>query len=272
VQNNFYAKLLPGSIKHRIVEEYTKAARRLILFDYDGTLVPLMRRPHLAKPGSDVTQLLKNLSEDERNTCVLVSGRERETMEQWFGDLSLNLVAGHGIWIREVGEDWKMPSRHTNEWKPTMLPILEMYADRLPGSFVEEKEYSIAWHYRLADPEQGQQLVGEMMDHLVSFTANIDIQVLRGHKVIEVRNANANKGSAGMHWISRGNYDFILALGDDWTDEDLFMVLPESAYSIRVGIANTHARYNLRDVGEVIRLLGELGKSSRVSSRILERR
>ena len=262
VQHRFYAKLLPGHTRQRMIDEYRTSERRLLLLDYDGTLVPFARRPQLARPTSEVIGLLENLSSDFRNTCVLVSGRDRITLQQWFGDLPLHLVAEHGIWTKEVNAEWKMLNQYSNEWEPRIHSILELYADRLPGSFVEMKEYSIAFHYRSSDPEQGQLLVGELMDYLVNFTANMDIQVLRGHKVIEVRNAGVNKGMAALHWSGNDSHEFILALGDDWTDEDLFMVLPDSAYTIRVGIANTHARFNLRDPGEVIRLLGQLAGST----------
>ena len=258
VQRRFYAKLLPAHTRMRMIDEYRKADRRLIFLDYDGTLVPFARRPPLARPTPEVTRLLQDLSADPRNTCVLVSGRDRLTLHQWFGDLSLHLVAEHGIWSKRPNEDWKMQSQYSNEWEPRIHSILELYADRLPGSFVEEKEYSIAFHYRSADPEQGQLLVGELMDYLVNFTASMDIQVLSGHKVVEVRNAGVNKGVAALQWSGQADYDFILALGDDWTDEDLFAVLPDSAYTIRVGIANTHARFNVRDPGEVLRLLRQL--------------
>jgi len=257
IQNNFYAKLLSPAVKKEIVDAYAESSRRLILLDYDGTLVPLMRRPHLAKPGPQILRLLRKLSADFRNTCILISGRDRNTLQQWFGEIPMTLVAEHGVWVRDVNEDWKMLRQYSNEWKPDLSPILQQYADRLPGSFVEEKEYSLAWHYRTADPDQVQLLVGEMMDHLVSFTANLDIQVFRGHKLIEVRSSGANKGGAALHWVSRGDYDFMLAIGDDWTDEDMFAALPQSSYSLRVGITNTHARFNLRTPAEVVQLLEE---------------
>jgi len=103
---------------------------------------------------------------------------------------------------------------------------------------------------------------GELMDHLVSYTANIDIQIMRGHKVIEVRTAGVSKGTAGQHFLARETFDFILSIGDDWTDEDLFGVMPEWAYSIKVGVANTRARYNLRNPREVLKLLDVLTKAS----------
>jgi trehalose 6-phosphate synthase/phosphatase len=148
----------------------------------------------------------------------------------------------------------------TADWKQRLRPILELYADRLPGAMVEEKEFSLVWHYRGADPEQSQILVGELKDHLVSFTANIDLQVLQGSKVVEIRNSGINKGVAALEWLGRTQYDFVLAAGDDWTDEDLFAVLPDSAWSLKVGIASTRARYNLRDTKELHRLLEALLK------------
>ncbi|MDM7912235.1 MAG: trehalose-phosphatase, partial [Methanotrichaceae archaeon] len=170
----------------------------------------------------------------------------------------ISLVAEHGVWIREIGEDWKMLKPLSNEWKQKILPLLEMYTDRLSGSFVEEKEYSLAWHYRMADPEMASIVAKELVDDLVNFTANIDVQVLQGNKVVEVRNAGLNKGDAGMYCRSRGDYDFILAVGDDWTDEDLFKVLPETAYSIRIGMTQSYARFNLHNCSEVIELVREL--------------
>ena len=150
----------------------------------------------------------------------------------------------------------------SNDWKPQILPILEMYSDRLPGSFVEEKEFSCIWHYRKADPELASLRAKELLDDLVHFTANIDVQGLPGNRVVEVRNAGINKGTAGTHFISKNAFDFILAVGDDGTDEDLFKVVPETAYSIRVGMTQSYARFNLPDSRDVLGLLEDLGKSS----------
>ncbi len=190
-----------------------------------------------------------------------ISGRDHGTLNEWFGRLDATLVAEHGSWIRERGSVWRMFRQQTREWKSQILPILQLYADRLPGAMVEEKDYAVAWHYRLADPEHAQRLASELFDHLVSFTANIEIQVLRGHKVIEVKPAGITKGTAAQYLIEREKPDFILSIGDDATDEDLFNVLPPWAYSIRVGIANTRARFNLKNTREVLRLLDMLAKS-----------
>ena len=85
--------------------------------------------------------------------------------------------------------------------------------------------------------------------------AKTDLQVIQGSKVVEIRHAGVDKGSAALQWLAKNDYDFILAVGDDATDEDLFRAMPASAVTLRVGIAGTDARYNLRNSAEVIGLL-----------------
>ena len=264
VQQRFNAKLFTSSVGQQIAEGFSQANRRLIFVDYDGTLVPLMRRPHMAVPTQPVLDLPKTLSSDPRTTTVLISGRDRATLEQWFGKLPMGMVAEHGMWLRKHGGDWQILGQYNMDWKGHLVPILQQYADRLPGAFVEEKEYSLVWHYRAADPDQARPLAAELTDHLVHFTANIDVQVLQGNKVVEIRNAGVNKGKAALHWVSQENYDYILAIGDDWTDEDLFAALPESAVTIRVGVTNTRAQLNARDSTDVIQLLQSLTHSKTV--------
>jgi trehalose 6-phosphate synthase/phosphatase len=258
VQQRYKAKALSPATKRRIAERFVGAPRRIILLDYDGTLVSFARRPSLAAPPSHVIHLLRALASQPQTTVVLISGRDRGSLSAWFGDLPLNLVAEHGAWLREQGGEWDLLQQHTVDWKPSLLPILQQYADRLPGAFVEEKEHSLVWHYRGADPEQARPLAAELADHLTHFTANINIQVLQGSKVVEVRNAGVNKGNAALRWLSAREYDFIMAIGDDWTDEDLFAALPESALTVRVGPANTRAQFNVAGPAEALELLQTL--------------
>ena len=138
--------------------------------------------------------------------------------------------------------------------------------DRLPGALLEEKEFSLAWHYRRADPEQASLRAKELLDDLAGYTRNIDVQVFEGNKVIEVRNSGVNKGIAAMEWLAGRTPDFILGIGDDWTDEDLFRALPPTAFSVRVGVANTAARYYLVNHTAVRRMLRELSEGPRDKS------
>jgi trehalose 6-phosphate synthase/phosphatase len=192
-----------------------------------------------------------------------VSGRPRRDLEEWFGRLPVSLVAEHGVWLRPREGEWRMLKTITTEWKERVRPILQVYVDRLPGALLEEKEFSLAWHYRGADPELASRRARELLDALAGFTRNIDVQVLEGNKVLEVRNTGVSKGSAATEWLGGLGADFILAIGDDWTDEDLFRALPPTAYSVRVGLANTAARYYLSNHTVVRRVLRELNQVSR---------
>ena len=122
----------------------------------------------------------------------------------------------------------------------------------------EEKEFSLVWHYRKVDPEFGLVRVRELKDALLHLTANLSLEVSEGNKVIEIKNAGINKGRAVLRWITKKNWDFILAIGDDWTDEDMFAVLPESAYSIKVGLSPSQAKFNVNSWIDVRSLLEEL--------------
>jgi trehalose 6-phosphate synthase/phosphatase len=255
-QRKFNAKLLPSAARKDLVTRFSQSERRIILLDYDGTIVPFAREPRLARPDAELTRLVQNLCEVAE--IVLITGRDKKTVDRWFPFREANLVAEHGVWLRIRDEDWKMLKPLNVMWKESLLPIMELFADRLPGSFVEEKEYSLAFHYRQTDPELASIRVKEMTDTLVHYTANMDLVVLQGSKVLELRNGGVDKGAAGLHFISNTPYDFILAIGDDWTDEDLFRVLPEGAYSLKVGSTASHAAYNIRDHSHVRKLLKEL--------------
>jgi trehalose 6-phosphate synthase/phosphatase len=270
VQNRIESKLLSPAAAAEIIDRYRTSSRRLFFLDYDGTLTPLVRHPGLAGPDPARRELLRSLAADRKNTVVIASGRERQTVDEWFGDLPLGLVAEHGAWLKLSDQSWRRGKAAANEWKRELLPILEIYADRLPGALVEEKEDSVAWHYRMADPEQAGICSRELVDHLLSLTAKTDLQVVQGNKVVEIRHAGLNKGAAALTWIEQEEYDFILGIGDDATDEDFFKALPASAFSIRVGMTATHAQYNIRSSGEVIDLLRACATLSAAKSNLTQ--
>ena len=130
--------------------------------------------------------------------------------------------------------------------------------DSTPGSFVEEKDYSLVWHFRKSDPELASLRARELKEALLHFTSNLGLGVLEGNKVIEIKNAGINKGNAALKWISRENFDFIMAAGDDQTDEDIFQVLPEKAYSIKIGITPSMAHFHVESVNKFRSLLKKM--------------
>jgi trehalose 6-phosphate synthase/phosphatase len=268
IQTPLESKLLSIDGTREILDQYRSSERRLLFLDYDGTLTPLVRHPAMAKPDRKVRELLRTLAAQPKNNVVIASGRERQTLQEWFGSLPLGLVAEHGAWIKFAGQDWQHPKPFNTDWKRDLLPILEIYADRLPGAFVEEKEDAVAWHFRMADPEQAELRAPELVDHMTHLTAKTDLQVVLGSKVVEIRRAGVDKGTAALNWLNDSDYDFIIGIGDDTTDEDLFKNMPASALTIRVGIAPTLARYAVSSSAEVIELLGVLTREAHLAGRL----
>ena len=260
LQEELCVKKLAPKIRKKLIDDYFKSNKRLILLDYDGTLVPLVERPEKAKPDVELLKILSQLSREPRNEIIIISGRDKETLNRWFKNLNIGLIAEHGVWIKEKGKDWEMIGPLKNNWKDQIKPILELYVDRTPGAFIEEKGFSLAWHYRKADPDLAEVRARELKDALLHLTANLRLEVLEGSKVIEVKDAGINKGRAALKWLQREEWDFILAIGDDRTDEELFAILPSSAYSIKVGLVASQARFNVgseRDVRILLKRMGE---------------
>ena len=133
--------------------------------------------------------------------------------------------------------------------------------NRWASDFIEEKDYSVAWHYRAANPDLGSMRAKELIANLVDFTANINVQVMHNNKVVEVRNIGLNKGVVSQNLVSKKGPDFIMAIGDDLTDEDIFKVMPEHAYTIKVGMTNSFSKFNLRNQSDVLQLLKQIAES-----------
>ena len=219
--------------------------------------MPFNERPEKVKPDRELKDLLGSLSRNIGNQIVVISGRDRKTLDKWVSNISNGLVAEHGVWIKEKNS-WETLETLSDEWKVEIRPILEVFVDRTPGSFIEEKDFSLVWHFRKVDPALAIVRLGELKDVLLHITANLNVGVLEGNKVVEVKDTGINKGKATMSWLAKAKWDFILSIGDDWTDEDIFEVLPEWAYSVKVGFGPTKARFNLPSYREVRKLLKDL--------------
>ena len=256
-------KMLTEAKADLLTRQFAMTTRRALIFDYDGTLVPLAKTPEQALPNELVMHLLRCLAADQRNDITIVSGRPREFLQQHFGDLRLNLVAEHGAWMKRRGGIWRKRVFPDNAWKQRIAPLLEYYVERLPASFLEEKECSIAWHYRLSDAESADFMAQELKFELSNLLAQTNMEVLEGNKVVEVRAKAANKGAAVLAVLDEGNYDMILAAGDDWTDEDMFQALPDHAMTIRIGVRHTAANYLLDEQKDLIVLLEKLLQADR---------
>ncbi len=239
--------------------KFCSANKRLVFLDYDGTLVGFSGDPDSVKPGPRVIAVLQRLASVPNTEIVVVSGRKRQTLEEWVGHCDVSIVAEHGAVIRRLDKIWHESPPPQNRWKDELRPILETYVDRLPGSFIEEKQYCLVWHFRNSDPELGPLRAQELVDSLMAFTGNqTTVQVLPGNKVVELRDPNHNKGVVAAHIALDSSSDFVMAVGDDVTDEDMFRSLPEGTLTIKVGRPPTAAGYRLTSHNDVLTLLEEL--------------
>ena len=250
------ARRLSVDLTNTLLEKFREARSRILFLDYDGTLAGFTNDPQDAKPDKALMELLDRLNAQARTDVFLISGRDKDTFTRWFKDKDYAMIVEHGVWISEGGQPFSMLENVKNDWMGKIRPVLESFVDRTPGSFIEDKNYSLAWHYRNTDPDFGQKRTMELNTVLTSLIANDDLSVMNGNKVVEIKSSNVNKGRAAMRMIARKEYDFIFAIGDDWTDEFMFQELPKEAVTVKVGRMKTQARYYLDGPGAVRQLLG----------------
>lgn len=252
-------KVSDGLIK-KIAKSFSKSEKRALFLDYDGTLQQFFDIPTDAKPDKELLELLELINTDAKTDLILISGRDKNTLNEWFGDKGFSLIAEHGVWKKERDGEWKERTQSHSNWKESIRPVLESYVDRTPGSLIEEKSHGLVWHYRRSDIELGALRALELTTDLTNLIFNQELEILEGSKVIEVKVAGINKGSAAIDYIQSTSYDFILAIGDDWTDEYLFKELPDDSVTIKVGTDRSEAKYYVDNFREVRGFLNKLLK------------
>lgn len=257
LQASMYARRVNADIERRITQQYGEARSRLILLDYDGTLVGFQNNILQATPDQELMDILERLTANPANKVVLISGRNYTSLEEWFGHLNLDMIAEHGAWMRS-SEGWKNLPGLTDSWKKDIMPVLETYTDRTPGTFIEEKSFSLVWHFRRAEAGVGELRASELLTNLQYLIQDKRLQLLKGNKVIEVKSIEINKGIAALSWIGERQHDFVMAIGDDHTDEDLFKALEPGSVTIKVGSNVSAARFYVDNFRSVRRLLALL--------------
>ena len=249
-------KCLSKSTVNTIKQSYRQAKERLILLDYDGTLAPICNKPEEAKPTNELIAILRQLADDPSNKVVVNSGRDHDTLEKWLGNLHISLAAEHGAYYKENGE-W-INKVHQNEWSSGLLSILKLFVEKTPHSHLEIKDTALAWHYRECDAWLGSLRAQQLTHALISICLKQKLEIIQGNKVIEIKSPDYNKGSEVARQLQHGNYDFIIAMGDDTTDNDMFEALPQKAFTIKVGNVSETARYNIPEQKDVLPFLQTL--------------
>lgn len=242
-----------------IRNKYHKATKRLIVLDYDGTLVPLVKDPKLSVPGSNLLNVLEKLSNITGNKIVINSGRDPETLDKWFGHLNVFLAAEHGAFYKEDGI-WHENVREKLNIDQEVTDILEYITEKTPGSHIEIKKTAIVWHYRSCDRWLAELREKQLIDALMVPCSRKNLQIMKGNKVVEIKDPGINKGKEVLRLLKNQDYGFILAMGDDITDEDMFHSLPDSAITVKVGSYSDLARYSLKSPAESVSFLYNLSE------------
>lgn len=255
-QESMKINLLKEENIQRMTTDFAGANKRCILLDYDGTLSPLQKMPSMAAPTGELIELLAQLSRDQKSEVVIISGRDANTLEHWLGKLPVSLVAEHGAAIKLRSEEWREQASMASEWKEKIRPLMQLFVNRCAGSFIEEKKSTLAWHYRNTHPDLGFSRSRELRNSLLQLTGNTPLQVIDGNKVLEVRLIGVDKGTTALNMIKSINPDFVLCIGDDTTDEDMFRSVAEvNGYTVKVGRGNTAADYTILSQKEVFPFL-----------------
>ncbi|MFC4874991.1 bifunctional alpha,alpha-trehalose-phosphate synthase (UDP-forming)/trehalose-phosphatase [Negadavirga shengliensis] len=257
-QKELISRTLDENLMEELAEAFRKAKKPIVFLDYDGTLVGFKNRPQDAFPDDELNSLIAALS--KKCQLVIISGRDKETLGKWFENQDVDIIAEHGVWLkkRDHEEDWILYADVDDSWKEDIRQVMDYYVLRTPGAFIEEKHHSLVWHYRKVESGLGDLRMRELFSHLKYMARGHNLQVLEGNMVLEIKRPDINKGRAAMAMMRGEDHDFILALGDDWTDEDTFKAMPKNAYTIRVGYAYTQANYNIKNAKEVRVLLSKL--------------
>lgn len=236
-----------------LVSAYKMANSKLLMLDYDGVLAPIVDRPEQAMPAPEVLKVLQQLAAQTGVKIVIISGRDRKTLEGWLGMLPVDMSAEHGHFYKESGA-WRAALEADMTWRADVEAVMQQLVSDFPGSHIELKQASLVWHYRQVRVPIDAAAVRQRLEQAARGRA----VCMPGKRVMDVRAPGTDKGQAARHWYERGSWDFVLCIGDDVTDEAMFTALPESAWTIKVGSGQTSARLRFEHQVEVVALLNHL--------------
>uniref|UniRef100_A0ACD5UWF1 Uncharacterized protein n=1 Tax=Avena sativa TaxID=4498 RepID=A0ACD5UWF1_AVESA len=279
------------SLDH-IAPSFRKTENRLILLDYDGTVMPAeiscVVDDNKRAPSSEVISVLNRLCEDPKTKVFIVSGRGKDELSNWFAPCEkLGIAAEHGYFTRWSKDcPWEtcggLLAGGDFGWKKTVEPVMKLYTDMTDGSSIEYKESALVWHYHQADPDFGSFQAKALLHHLENVLAKEPVVVKRGQHIVEVKPHGISKGVVvesllSSMVLSHKPPDFVLCIGDDRSDEDMFesimcekkssVKLPASSevFACTVGMKPSMAKYYLHDTADVIKMLQGLDDAPSIS-------
>jgi trehalose 6-phosphate synthase/phosphatase len=239
-----------------LIQKFKRAKRRAIILDYDGTLVTYTNDPMASKPPKSLLGSFAKLATLPNITVAIVSSRTRANLDDWFGRSPITLVAEHAAMLRSHGHKWEKLTKKSRSWKEELLPYMERFTADTPRSALEEKEFSLAWHYRASPPYQAQKNLVILKQTLRPLLAKYDLKISSSNKIIEIKPASINKAEVMQALIK--SHGFVLVIGDDSSDEEMFKAAPATSYTVKVGRGLTAAKYRIPHPVEALHLLADL--------------
>lgn len=271
------------SVEH-IVSAYKRTKNRAILLDYDGAM--LMQGSVSSALNAEAVAILNSLCRDTKNVVFLVSGKDRKTLTEWFSSCEkLGIAAEHGYFLRPNQDaEWETCVPGCDfYWKQIAEPVMKLYTETTDGSYIETKESALVWNYQYADPDFGSCQAKELLDHLESVLANEAVSVKSGQHIVEVKPQGVNKGLVAERLLVTMRQkemlpDFVLCIGDDRSDEDMFEVIRSAkegptlspvseVFACTVGRKPSKAKYYLEDTTDILRMLQGLSNASEQATR-----
>lgn len=232
----------------KILSEFKAIRDRnpLIFLDYDGTLVPIVKKPEEAYPDDEVMGILEVLR--NRFELYIVTGRSLREIREFIGG-GFNVLALHGAICSWADGTTDFITGY-NGYRETCDSIFSRRNDfeaRYPGVHIINKDGGLVFTKWFVPENLHEKLAGEVG----KISRETGMELYLGKMIVELRIPGADKGSA-IHRIRKGRPALIV--GDDRTDEDAFGRNPD-ALSIHIGAGETSARYTLQDSGELRKLL-----------------
>ncbi|MFN8416354.1 MAG: bifunctional alpha,alpha-trehalose-phosphate synthase (UDP-forming)/trehalose-phosphatase [Cytophagaceae bacterium] len=260
MQSQSLEKAIQSETIQQIHHSFNDSNRRLFLLDYDGTLSPIINDPNLSIPSDGILDTLDKINQQFNVHIAIISGRDKTFLEQLFGNKYI-LSAEHGAYLKLPNLAWETQHDLSNEWMPEFMNIIQSFVQRTPGSSLEIKETTLVWHYRKSQAELAESRKKELMETIQSHLTPISrLTIMEGDKIIELKPSYMNKGTVANHLVELYQPDFILSMGDDTTDEDMFAALPNYAFTIKVGLKQSVAKYFLKNQQQVAGMLNEIWK------------
>ena len=240
-----------------VIARVRDAEHRLLLLDFDGTLVRLRRHPDDVRFSTRGRKILQRLAGHANLTIAVVSGRELEKIQSLVGVEGLRYVGLHGA---ERAGETTVPSIAARQMVEAALKTAQTGLAGLRGIEIEDKRLSFAVHYRGARPpaiETASRVVAD-----IAAASNDKLRILCGKKVWELLPREfPGKGFAVLELFARlPEKKIAIYFGDDETDEEAFSVLPGQITVNVGGAGNTHASFYVRSPSDVLNFLSRLEK------------